>query len=93
MNDKQSVHDPLRPDAHNWPHLVLNPRKRRKAPRKEQSYDGKPTLHAPGCPSLGRTQVQKTVEVPIITLDLFDRDEVWYCRQCLVAKPVHRGVR
>ncbi len=25
----------------------------------------------------------KAVKVPTITLQLFDRDEVWYCRNCL----------
>lgn len=79
-------HEPLRPDASSQPYLLLNPRRRRKAPRKEPSYDGKPTLHAPGCKSLSRTPETKSVEVPTLTLTLFDREEVLYCLNCLVTR-------
>jgi hypothetical protein len=77
---------PLRPDAGEHKHLLLNPRGRRKAPRKEKSYDGKPTLHAPGCKSLTRTSESKSLEVPQFTLTLFDREQVWYCLNCLAQK-------
>lgn len=53
------------------------------------SYDGKPTLHAPDCKSLVRTAPSKPLAVPTITLHLFDRDEVWYCSNCLTAKPAN----
>ena len=80
-------HAPLRPDASDHSHLLLNPRGRRKAPRKTTSYDDKPTLHAPGCSSLARTTATKPYEVPTFTLNLFDRHEVWYCLNCLAMKP------
>lgn len=80
-------HDPLRADAWDHERLLLNPRGRRKAPRKEWSYDGKPTLHAPGCGTLARTADAKPVEVPPLVLELFDRNEVWYCLNCLAQRP------
>jgi hypothetical protein len=41
----------------------------------------------PGCASLGRTDEAKPVKVPAIVLDLFDRNEVWYCHVCLADGP------
>jgi len=79
-------HDPLRLDAGTHDYLVLNPRGDRKSPRKNMSFDGKPTLHAPGCKSIARTEDSKPFEVPVMTLNLFDRKEVWYCRNCLAVK-------
>ena len=55
--------------------IVLNPRGVRKAPRKNMSFDGKPTLHAPGCKSIARTEESKPFEVRAMTLNLFDRKE------------------
>ena len=68
-------------------HLWLNPRGVRKAPRKKVPYDGKPTLHAPGCKSIARTEESKPFKVPAMTLNLFDRRDVWYCQNCLVGQP------
>ena len=58
----------------------------RKAPRKKVPYDGKPTLHAPGCESIARTEESKPFKVPAITLNLFDRRDVWYCQNCFNAQ-------
>jgi hypothetical protein len=80
-------HDPIRLSAYDAEYLLLNPRGVRKAPRNEQPYDHKPTLHVPGCASLGRTDEAKPVKVPAIVLDLFDRNEVWYCHVCLADGP------
>ena len=84
MNDESIEHNPVRSDASSQPYLLPNPRGVRKAPRKERPYDHKPTLHAPSCGSLARTAGSKPVEVPTITLRLFDHNEAWYCRNCLV---------
>jgi hypothetical protein len=78
--------DLLRLDASTHEYFWLNPRGFRKAPRKKVPYDGKPTLHAPGCKSLARTEESKRVRVQAITLKLFDRKEVWFCQNCLVVK-------
>jgi hypothetical protein len=61
-NDEE--HDPLRLDASTHEHLWLNPRGVRQAPRKKVPYDGKPTLHAPGCKSIARTEESKPLKVP-----------------------------
>lgn len=78
---KNYQHDPIRSDASTHPYLRLNPRGVRKAPRKEVSYDGKPTLmHLPASRSPARRDPSR----------LFDRKEVWYCRNrnCLVVKSI-----
>jgi hypothetical protein len=80
-------------DASTHEHLWLNPRSVRKAPRKKVPYDGKPTLHAPGCESIARTEKSKPFKVPAITLNLFDRRDVWYCQNCLVLKSTARAFR
>jgi hypothetical protein len=73
-------------DAGIHEYLVLNPRGVRKSPQKNMSFGGKPTLHAPGCKSIARTEESKPFEVPAMTLNLFDRREVWYCGNCLAVK-------
>ena len=74
-------HDLLRLDASTHEHLWLT-RVASGAPRKKVPYDGKPTLHAPGCKSIARTEESKSLKVPAMTLNLFDRREVWYCQNC-----------
>ena len=74
---------PVRSGLESYPHLLLNPRGIRKARRKERSFDGKPTLHAPGCGSVARTAEEKLIKVHPVTIWLFDRNEVWYCERCL----------